>query len=380
MRRASLLGRTALARRSLAASAAVVVFVLAGDPRAARAQGAQGGAQGANKTDEATLARAREQYDRARALGQRGKFEEARKILEETWKLKKHWEVGAYLGRAEVKTGRYRSAAEHSAYALRVISSDADPTERRQLEQQYAEAKAQITTVQLRGVEPNAVVAVDGHEREAIFGEDPLFLHPGVHQIEVREEGRPPRQRTMTAEVGTATELDMSAEAIERIRLAPVPEAPPGGSSHAASDWSTSEMGKERGASWRPRTWVVVSEAVVAAVALGVGVGFALRAESLDSDAKKTMSDLRAKAATPCGTPNETCTQVNGMYADRDQSADWAKATLITGGALGLATVATLLLWPRETTTLTAFRRAGRSYWLSPSGGSSTGLTLGGTF
>jgi hypothetical protein len=334
-----------------------------------------GRAQTPAKVDDQVLASARAQYDKARKYGQEGKFEEARKLLEETWASYKHWEVAAYLARAELKTGHYRSAAEHSAYALRVIPRDAYPKERDQLETQYLEAKARVATVQLQGVESDAAVLVDGRTRDATLSADPLFFDAGTHEIEVRRSGRPSTKRSLRPEAGSTTTLDMSPEtAATPPPTAAPPKSPTDYGSVGSTDYTTS--------GWKPRTYVVVAEGALALVAAGVGIGFAVKADTLNTDAKNLMTTLKSTSPTPCSVPSSQCTEVASKYDDRDQAATTAKIAIVSAGVLGVATVATLLLWPKSKSGT----NTGSRYWALPGAGggagagSTAGITVGGAF
>lgn len=328
------------------------------------------GADPPKQEDDAGLDQARQQYDRARDLAIHGRLEESRKLMEDTWSLKHHWQIACYLGYTELQTGRYRSAAEHTSYGLRLWPRDSDPTQRQSVERVLTDAKTHVAAITLRGLASDSVVTVDGTPRDSLFLLDPVFVDPGSHSIEVRRPNGTGRKRSVTASAGAALELDMTPDPVATSPAsAPVAVAQP--SAVASSTYEPPTSG------WSPRTWTLVGEGTLAAVALGVGIGFGLHANSLGDDAKTTMASLKSTSSAPCeGSTNPQCRSVADTYEDRKTSAGWANVALVTSGVLGIATVATLLLWPQST----AHPRTGRQYWISPAAGNSTGLTIGGAF
>ena len=87
--------------------------------------------------DDPSLVRARELYTQARELGEAGKYQEAYKVLQETWSLHKHWVIVGYLAYLELKLGRYRESAEHSMYALRSLDEKAEEKDRREIREHH---------------------------------------------------------------------------------------------------------------------------------------------------------------------------------------------------------------------------------------------------
>ncbi len=316
--------------------------------------------------DEATLNRARALFDRALELYSQDRHEEALATVQEAWKLKKYYQIGALLATEELHAKRFADAAQHDAWSLRNYGNE--PQEREFVERIYAQAKAQVTTVTLRGVETHATVLVDNEPRDQMYAPDPVFLDVGPHTIEVRRADGTSKKRTVSAGAGKALELDMSPDPIAKPEVANLPALAP--STTTAPSY---EMNSQ---AWSPRTWAVVAEGSLTAVALGVGIGFGLRANSLQNDAQASADSLRGTSRFACSNNAASCTTIASSYSDRDDAARFSTIGFVAGGVLGIATLATLLLWPSSH----AAPKTGMLYSVSPTVGSSTGLTLHGAF
>ena len=297
----------------------------------------------------------------------KGDLEAARKLAEEVWGIKKHWQTAAYLAFVECKANRYRNAAEHAAWSLRHYAKD-QPDERKITENVYQLATAQVATIHLKGVGQDATVFVDGQPRDRLFLPDPVFVDPGPHTVEVRRADGATKKQTVAAEAGKTMELDVTPGPVAKPVAAATASAPPATSTPPPTAFETSSRG------WSPRTWTLVAEGGLAAVAVGVGVGFGLRANSLRDDVQSASAALGP--SNSCATRSPQCVDFSAAADDHDTAARWANIGLIAGGVLGVATVATFLLWPKSRANGTS----GIRYSITPMAGSSTGLTLHSSF
>ena len=65
-------------------------------------------------------------YDEGRKLAKTDQWIKARDAFLRAWHLKPHWQIAAALGRAELKAGLHRDAAEHLTASLRDAPASLD--------------------------------------------------------------------------------------------------------------------------------------------------------------------------------------------------------------------------------------------------------------
>jgi PEGA domain len=130
------------------------------------------------------------------------------------WKLKRHYQIAANLGRAELQLTRYRDAAEHLAYFLREASGVA-PDERKAAQAMLDEARAKVGSLTIIVDRAGAEVLVDG----VAVGRAPLghevFVAPGSRTVEAKLSGFDADRRA----------LNVAAGSTPKVLLTPTPRA-----------------------------------------------------------------------------------------------------------------------------------------------------------
>lgn len=255
-------------------------------------------------------------------------WDKARTFFQGAWRIQQHWKIAASLGRAELKVGRMREAAEHLAFALREVPAGAlAPEDLKPVQEMLTQARSKVGAVKVTGAPDGAEVTLDG----ALVGKAPLqgelFLDPGPHKVAAQREGYVDGKGDVAAVAGVAVGLDLG--------MAKVPVVAP--------------VGPVRGGEMvgppvakGPDKKVVIAGAVVAAVGLGMGGAFMglsfAKAGDLDAALK----------AHPCTNGNHGCTDTV-VNADNAR-ADFGNASFysfIAAGVVGAATL-TYVLVPRS--------------------------------
>ena len=187
-------------------------------------------------------------------------WDRARTFFQGAWRIQQHWKIAASLGRAELKVGRMRDAAEHLAFALREVPAGAlSPEDLKPVQEMLAQARVKVGAVKVTGAPDGAEVSLDG----VVMGKAPikgeLFLEPGAHRVEGKRDGYVDGKGEVTAEAGKEAGVDL--------RMVKVPEVKAVGPVAGAGT-----VLPEGG----PNKKIVIAGVTVAAVAAAAGVGFAV--------------------------------------------------------------------------------------------------------
>lgn len=270
----------------------------------------------ASDTDALTD-KARTLYDEAVVAYQKSKWSEARASFLAAWSLKKHWQIAGSLGDCEAQLGLNRDAAEHLAYFLRLSPSKPPSPESKRL---YEKAKSQIGVLEIAVDVPGADVVVDGKYIGKSPLEDPIFVEPGHHAIEVR----------LGAKRATA-EADAPAGSSRKLSLTLANAVPPGG------------VGSEG-----PNLSLVIGGAIVSAAVLGTGIAFLAVSGGKESKADLTLSQLKSSGII-CSVPPQagSCEQLLSLRRDQGTFHN-VSVPMVVGGSIGAIATAAYVLWPRS--------------------------------
>src|SRR6266545_1425002 len=183
------------------------------------------GAQADPPTANAESNRARELYEQGRRLWTQGRSEEARVAFQAAFSVLPHWQLAAYLGRAELKTGRYHEAADHLTFAMQHLTPDATPAQRQELEHDLTDVKSRFATVQLTIAQSGSALSVDGQTIGTSPLAQPLFVDPGVRTFEARSADRSVARKTLSVEAGKAYEIELKADGEQPSKAPGIPSA-----------------------------------------------------------------------------------------------------------------------------------------------------------
>jgi PEGA domain len=299
--------------------------------------------------------RAHELFERSKPLQDARRCDQAEKILLQAWSLQHSPDVAANLGMCQASMKKYRDAAEHLSFALHHIMAGATAEQRDKVGAALDLVEREVATVRL-DVEPEgAEIRVDG----VAIGQSPLagdlFLDPGDHRVSVSRTGYDGRTETIAATKGErqplAIRLERSIDAQPETTSPPPSErVPPAGDRVA---------GSSRGVP--PKTVALVVEGAVAAVGLGVGVGFLLGRNSA-VDERDRLRDELGTSGCSADPSSPACTDLRVANDRAERDGRLSAVGFVSAGVAALGFGATWLFWPepspdRPTVSVDPMRR-----------------------
>ena len=279
----------------------------------------------------------------------------ARKLLGQAYELKQTHDIAALLGQAEYELKRYRDAAEHIEYSLRHFPPTEDEEPRTRLRAWFDEAKQHVAAVRISVKPDGARVRIGDQD----LGLAPLaaaaFVDPGSRVVTAELPGHRTASQTIEAKAGQEITVKLSLD--------------PTSSAASASQPGTSEP-MQNGGETSANERSIVPAAIaggVAAVGLGLGVGFALSARGNASDADE-LADKVGKSGCETGTAAASdCAALK----DKNETADSQSRLAVVGFsvfAVGAAVAITYLVWPSDQgNTASRARRTPSKVTLRPS-------------
>ena len=279
-------------------------------------------------------------YDEGRAEAKAGHLDKARDLYLRSWRIRKHWQVAASLGRIEHDTGKFRDAAEHLSYFLKEAPKGTDEAVRRAGQEMLDRARAKVGALSITVNQAGAEVLVDG----VVVGKAPLgevlFVEPGPVFVEARLEKFAATKVSRVGMAGTVENVDLRL-VLESTK----PVGVKGGPSDAKSG---------------PNLVVLVAGGALGLATLGLGVAGAVMEKTKRHERGDTMPDI---------CPPSDCSY-NRLERER---ANWARASFagfLGFGAIGAATIAYGIV---ETMTKTAdSNRVSVAISIDASGGQAT--------
>ncbi len=317
-----------MSRRSLAlgvfAAASISLalpFVAAAQPAPAPTE--QSAPKAPNSADPADelFAQGNEAFDK-------GALDTAYDLYQKAWALKRTFDIAGNLGQVELKLGRFRDAAEHLDFTIRLFppTGKAAPREaiRRALMAARKEVGALTVTVNVQG----ASVLIDGKSVGLSPFEAPIFVDPGKRTVEA----------TLEAHLPTRIVIDIGKDESRNVGLSLTPknQPPP-----------------------PPRNLpLLITGFGLSLAAAGTGIGLMLASSSKGSDADALLSDLVASepdGKCPCGSDEERG-RLKGLRQDHDLLFNVAVGAFVGAGVLAVGSAAYALTpsFQRPTTTKAA--------------------------
>jgi hypothetical protein len=239
------------------------------------------------------------------------------------------------LGRAELKLGKYRDAAEHLASYLAEEKGLSAET-RQEYGRLLDDAKAKVATLRVEVAQAGAVITVDG----AAVGTAPLdrdlYVEPGRRKVEA-SLGERRAQKELDARAGGAVTVPLEP-ALPPKAPPPLPPAPPPPSASPV------------------RTVLIVGGATLAAAAFATGVGLLVASGDKVGDSRKLMAGLPGKPGDPAsircvGAYDTVCDQNRDILHQSDLLGNAGRAMLLVGGLVTLGTVGYAISNQRTKTT-----------------------------
>jgi len=276
----------------------------------------------------------------------------AETILRRLWSESATYDVAASLGQAEFNLKEYRKAAEHFAFSIQNFPPREKVERLERTKRFLIEAQKRVGTLHITVDRPGAEVRID----DELIGTSPLpadaYVDAGTRVIDARIAEHTPTRREITVLAGDEVNVDLKfagpvllsgiesagtqsptgSEAEPEGKVAPV-NSPPSDSHKGGVE---------------ARTVALWSGVGVTAVALGIGVGFALKASSAGRDADKLGSTL---GPNDCSPPEaSSCANLKRALEDHNSATKAANVSFAIAGIAGVATVAMFVLWPSRHT------------------------------
>ena len=234
----------------------------------------------------------------------RGALDDAYALYLKAWALKRTYDIAGNLGQVELKLGKFRDAAEHLDFTLRLFppTGKAAPREaiRRALEASRREVAALTIHVSAQG----AAVSVDGASIGLSPFENQVFVDPGKRTIEATLEAHLPTRIVIDVEKGETREVNLS--------LVPKNQPPP-----------------------QPRSLpLLLTGYGVSLAAAGSGIGLMIASSNKGAQADALLSQLVAADpdhACPCGSEADRA-RLKALRQDHDLFFNTATGMFVGAG------------------------------------------------
>lgn len=336
----------------------------------------------------AEIAVARKAFADATALEKAEKWAEAEAKLAEAASIKETPGLRYHLGFCMEQQGKLVAALVEYDRASELLSRGAKAPDVAELvgpAGARVRAKVAQVTVKLSGAPADAKVELDGAQvKPALFGKA-MPANPGKHVVTASAPGHQAFRRELMLNEAQSEQVV--------IDLTPITGAPAAGGAKSGSSGAGSGPDGAAGdgsmsadsasGSGSARTYVLIGEAAVTAIMLGVGIFYTIdkgNAQEQVDDANAFINKDKARCASAEKPIQDACDQLPGLVDQRDRAATLATVGFIGAGVGAVATVTTFLLWKPA-------KRKDSALWIAPvvpvlSGTESrgTGIAVGGRF
>ncbi|WP_437765215.1 hypothetical protein WMF27_31150 [Sorangium sp. So ce281] len=252
---------------------------------------------------------------------------------------KERAEIAGELGLCELELRKYRDAAEHLAWSLE--QRNVLPLELQlRFEAGQRKAAPHVATLYLSVDPPDAEVLIDGKPISAPARTYRLFLDPGQHMVRARLAGHEEAFASFDAQAGKSTTLSLQ-----------VPRAAAPGAPSKETSMRSSALPVQASSSVEPSSTASklrIAGAVVAGATMAAGGGLLIWSAYTEDELHDRATALRGADgdASRCARPNapRACSELRDLQGKRDllKKAGWV--TLASGGAIGVLTLASLLV------------------------------------
>lgn len=269
-----------------------------------RAQPAASAAKPADRADE-LFQQGNEAFDQ-------GRLDEAYSIYQQAWALKRTYDIAGNLGQVELKLGKFRDAAEHLDFTLRLFPPTGKSEPRDAIRRAFEAARKEVGSLAIRVNVQGAAVSIDGKAIGLSPFESTVFVEPGKRVIEATLEAHLPTRIAITLGKDERREVTIS--------LVPKAQPPP-----------------------PPRNIpLMLTGFGVSLAAAGTGVGLMVLSASKGTEADVMLQKLIAgelDGKCPCGTDDERA-ELKGLRQDHDLAFNVAVGMFVGAGVLALGTAA----------------------------------------
>ena len=269
------------------------------------------------QTSAADNQRATELFKSGKQAFGRGDMAEAEKLFGEAWAIRRSSDIAANLGQAELEQKKFRSAAEHFAWALANLLPSATEAQRKAVETGLVKARSEIGVLRL-GVKPDGAAVLVG---EQDLGTAPVarsvYVDPGEAIVSVKRDGYVSIEKRLMVGKGTEQAVDIEISPAGEAALQPASGPVSSGLASNTAAVDSAQPVADRG---RNKSLVPAFVATGVAVAGGVtGLVLTLAASSKADDADALQKSLEARSQPPSTAPCSGSQQLADCAKLKDQ-------------------------------------------------------------
>jgi tetratricopeptide (TPR) repeat protein len=290
-----------MSRRLPALCALTAALVSVAAATGAGAQPAPTSAQASDQADE-LFARGNEAFDK-------DQLDEAYALYQQAWALKRTYDISGNLGQVELKLGKFRDAAEHLDFTLRLFPPTGKSEPREAIRRAFNAARVEVATLQLKVNVQGAAVSIDGKAIGLSPFDVPVFVEPGKRVLVATLEAHLPTR--IAIEVVKNERRDVALSLTPKAQPPPPPRNVP----------------------------LLLTGFGVSLAAAGTGIGLMLASASKGSQANTKLDAILRNSIgeCPCGSAGER-KELKGLRADHDIFFNAAVGMFIGAGALAVGT------------------------------------------
>lgn len=278
--------------------------VLAGSALVSAPLGAQPASRPTDQADE-LFAQGNEAFDG-------GELDEAYAIYQKAWALKRTYDIAGNLGQVELKLGKFRDAAEHLDFTLRLFPPTGKSEPREAIRRAFEAARREVGSLSIRVNVQGAAVAIDGKGIGLSPFEHTVFVEPGKRVIEATLEAHLPTRISIEIKKNERREVVLSLTAKAQ------PPPPPRNVPLLLTGFGIS----------------------LAAAGTGVGLMIASTGKTAEADAlRDALVAGELDGRCPCGS-DEDRARLKGLREEHDLTFNIAVGMFIGAGVLALGTAA----------------------------------------
>lgn len=265
--------------------------------------------------------------------------------------------VAAMLADVEMRLKQYRDAAEHWTMYLNGLSSDQEG-ERADVKAQLEICLKHVGSAKVTVTPADASVTVDGQPAKLRPTGGELWLEPGMHTIEAKSKGGTAAQTLVEIRAGSRLDVAMKAPEPPPAPVVPVASpqpqilAPPPPESKGVETKTLVLIGGGiltlAGATVSGVYWYKNSEAYDEVQSLR---------EQVDGETKDPRL-IELGSACVSSSPPKSCAALKAKNDEVSRTSSISNYALVATGVVGVATIATYLLWPeshKQTSTQTSW-------------------------
>ncbi len=305
-----------------------------------------------SKDPEALL---RKTFDAGIAAFTAGRYDEALRLFRQAYRINPTANVMQNLAQAELETGHPVEAAQHFFSCLH--AEDATDPMRKLAREGLQQAERRVGKLRVDVNVDGAEVFIDGEG----YGAAPLtaqtaYVAPGRHVVVARKDGfteaKFPVEVLAGQTVPVTLKLEMHAanpngetSASRQTAVSPSSEAS-APSPVAREPMSPTPPIVER-RNDTARSVVLWTGAGITAGAFALAFGFAMKASTSASSARRALDDVDGRYLDGCSDPRAAlaCNQAFANWSDHIAANRVANYSLLIGGLAGVTTVGAFFLW-----------------------------------